>query len=96
MEQWRIAFSREHRQALRARRRALDDVLDRVAAVCFRVTAMRESGTVAPGAASYLAIEQEIGKLHGELSWPDAGVDIPLALGALHEITARCQNRYVS
>lgn len=94
-EDMRIGFSRRRRAAVGRERIELDSLADEVAMACLSVKARRKAGEIDPGLASVDAALASVGQLHGERGWDERDVSLATAYGALHDVTGRCQNRYV-
>lgn len=94
-EAMRFQFSRARRSAVGRERAALDEVADEIAMACISIKARRRAGTIDPGIASLEAAIGKVDELHVIRQWQGRGVSLILSYGALHDITGRCQNRYV-
>jgi hypothetical protein len=94
-EEMRFRFSRRRRSAVGDERVALDDLVDEIAMACLDIRARRNAGDVSPGLASVQATLAAVADLFDVRGWGDSGVSLATALGALHDVTGRCQNRYV-
>ncbi|MDQ3956241.1 MAG: hypothetical protein M3285_11910 [Actinomycetota bacterium] len=94
-EEMRFAFSRRRRAAIGSEREALDAIVDEIAMACLTIKGARARGDVAPGMPSVEATLAAVRELHEEERWGERGVPLRSAFGALHDVTGRCQNRYV-
>lgn len=94
-EGMRFRFSRARRAAVAVERTSLDEVADEIAMACIEIRHGRQAGTTEPGLASLQATLAKVESLHSARGWDDKGISLSLAYGALHDITGRCQNRYV-
>lgn len=94
-EEMRFRFSRRRRSAVGDERAALDDVVDEIAMACLDVRARRKAGDLSPGLASVQASLTDVANLYDLRDWSTSGVSRATAFGALHDVTGRCQNRYV-
>lgn len=94
-EEMRIRFGRRRRSAVGHERSVLDQVADEIAMVCLGIKAARVSGALASGLPSLETALQKVTELHATRDWAAQGVPLATAYGVLHDITGRCQNRYV-
>lgn len=94
-EEMRFRFARRRRSAVGDERGALDEVVDEIAMACLDVKTRRKAGNLLPGLPSVQATISAIADLHTARAWRASGVSLASAYGALHDVTGRCQNRYV-
>jgi hypothetical protein len=93
MQRLRADFSLARRRAVGHARKELDDMADIIQVACIGLRSERLDGSLAPGLASFQKTIDTINQLHNEGAWKVSSRT--LAYGALHDITARCQNEYV-
>ncbi len=94
-EDMRIRFSRRRRAAVGRERTELDALVDEIAMACLGVKARRNAGDIEPGLGSVEAALASVTELHGQRGWDARDISLATAYGALHDVTGRCQNRYV-
>jgi hypothetical protein len=94
-EEMRFRFSRQRRSAVGEERASLDGVADEIAMACLGIKAERSAGTLAAGLPSVHKTLQKVSELHASRDWETDGVPLATAYGVLHDVTGRCQNRYV-
>jgi hypothetical protein len=94
MQGLRTRFARAIRSAVGPQKQILIETMDGVFAVCQEIQTARTAGEISPGRESYEATVQRIMSLADIEKWANRGMTLGNAHGALHLITARCQNRY--
>jgi hypothetical protein len=93
-QQMRARFVLDRRSSVPPRAEVLDEIADVIFVACSRLRAQADAGERDAGAALFAATVGEVERLHMLGDWGTHGVTLATAVGALHDITGRCQHHY--
>jgi hypothetical protein len=88
-----LSYRRRYRSAVGSERAGFDSLNDHVFAICTEISALRRAGEIGEGAPAYA---ETVKAINVRPLVPSRDVSAADRLAALTDVTARCENRYVS